>query len=1195
MSNLNEYIKTNSDFKSSVNLYLSLNKLEKVRGFIPTKSSVSILGEYLDSVITNKNQATLLLGPYGKGKSHLLLVLLAILSLDRKDKNNVKAIKDLITRVKKVDVSVSESIKDVWENKGQFLPVIINGAEDDLHKPFVIGINDALKREGLEDLIPETHYGHALDCIKRWHDDYPETYSELTRTLKDYDETISSLKKKLKTYNADALALFKSCYAKLTSGGDFNPLVNEDVLPIYKSISSQLVEDYGYSGIYIIFDEFSKFIEGQNKKTSGNNMKLLQDICELSCDSTHSQIFITMVAHKGIKEYGNYLSKDIINSFTGIEGRIKEVQFVTSTKNNYELIQNAIIKDDKVFSTPKVKKYLAGEIAEASFNVPAFKSTFNHNDYEKIVLKGCFPLTPISSYLLLNVSEKVAQNERTLFTFISNEEQGSMADYISKHTDKLSWFVNADVIYDYFKQLFKKSITNEYVHNEWLNAEYALEQAKTDLESVVLKTLALINIVNKPGELPSNERTLKLAAGAMVGISDAIAALEERGLIYKKASDNTFAFKTRATADVRNELNKRKSYRINTVSYSRLLESISEKKYILPRKYNYDYQMTRFFNVRFMDVEDFLNVNDPKVYFDEVKGPCSVSDGLVLYLFKLNDTNFRDNVMAKCSALKDPRIVVVYSDIACSVTEELRDYDALVNDLERDTVFFSKPENMVLKSELPLIKQEIQSLIVDFIDSAYGDFARNWIFYYTDDAYETTSKKLVDVVDEVVYRTYGDAIRINNELINKKRITTAPIKKARLNIISAIIKHDTELIESYSNGTSADSTIYRAVFTNSDFGGSSFAKKIEDFIESCGNKRRSLSILMNELTSTPYGVRAGVIPMYLAYNLSSRCEDVVLYFSDKEIPIDENSIVNMCENPEDYSLYISLEDAEKDAYLKGLSKLFVKNEESYNNETRISCVFLAMQRWFRGLPQVTKNIKTNNSIVDDSKLLKAFVKIKGLLQSLESNPYDTLFVGIPAAFDKADLSDVLKQFKRLVDVANAYYDLLRSQIVNETSSIFGAKGKQGLRNILREWYDEQSDSVKNGLYSNQINDFLKLISSNQYRDEYSLAEMLSRVVNGVYCDSWNDNSFDEYKNKLQELKVSIEELNKGDNGRQETLTFTSHTGKVITQKYDLIDEGTGVILKNIISDALDDYADLPVNDKVAILLQMVEKTLGQEN
>ena len=76
-----------------------------------------------------------------------------------------------------------------------------------------------------------------------------------------------------------------------------------DALPLYKSVSEKLVDEYGYSGIYIVFDEFSKFIEGQNNIAAGTNMHLLQSMCELATDSKNAQVFITMVAHKSIKEY----------------------------------------------------------------------------------------------------------------------------------------------------------------------------------------------------------------------------------------------------------------------------------------------------------------------------------------------------------------------------------------------------------------------------------------------------------------------------------------------------------------------------------------------------------------------------------------------------------------------------------------------------------------------------------------------------------------------------------------------------------------------------------------------------------------------------------------------------------------------------------------------------------------------------
>lgn len=103
------------------------------------------------------------------------------------------------------------------------------------------------------------------------------------------------------------MEIFKSIYPKVTAGSDFNPLAVSDVLPLYKSVSERIVEDFGYSGIYIVFDEFSKFIESQDGTSSGSNMRLLQDICELATDSHNAKVFFTMVAHKSIKEYGKYL------------------------------------------------------------------------------------------------------------------------------------------------------------------------------------------------------------------------------------------------------------------------------------------------------------------------------------------------------------------------------------------------------------------------------------------------------------------------------------------------------------------------------------------------------------------------------------------------------------------------------------------------------------------------------------------------------------------------------------------------------------------------------------------------------------------------------------------------------------------------------------------------------------------------
>ena len=81
----NEFVEVNEGFQSSVNLEYDLNKIEKIEGYIPTEQSVKILGMLLRSYYYNSDpqaRAVVLIGPYGRGKSHLLLVLSALTSLD---------------------------------------------------------------------------------------------------------------------------------------------------------------------------------------------------------------------------------------------------------------------------------------------------------------------------------------------------------------------------------------------------------------------------------------------------------------------------------------------------------------------------------------------------------------------------------------------------------------------------------------------------------------------------------------------------------------------------------------------------------------------------------------------------------------------------------------------------------------------------------------------------------------------------------------------------------------------------------------------------------------------------------------------------------------------------------------------------------------------------------------------------------
>ena len=454
-----DLVKIDNRFEKSVNLLLDLNDYQKINLYIPTRSSVKILIRYLEEVISfSGNRASILIGPYGKGKSHLLLILLAILS-----GRESKEIRHLISRIAEIDKDAVAFIESVYKKK-RILPVIVNTNSGNLEQAFVRSLSQALKREDLDDVVPDSYYSEALKKIRQWEGVYPETYDALKKTLGDrsVDQLISALEQ----FDYDALAEFRRIYPLLTSGSEFNPFVDEEVISVYRSVNRTICEKHGYAGIYIIFDEFSKYVEGHTKEAFSADMKVLQDICELCNSSKDEQLHLTCVAHKAIRAYGDSLPKEVKNAFRGVEGRLTEIPFVVSSQNNYELIADAIQKKPAFAAFAGSKEFLS--MLDEAYQIPEFNALFNKADFDEIIGKGAFPLTPMSALLLLNLSEKVAQNERTIFTFLAAKDMHSLAYYVEQ-AHGVS-YAGAALIYDYFSQLFEEN-RNTDVHNEWLKAE----------------------------------------------------------------------------------------------------------------------------------------------------------------------------------------------------------------------------------------------------------------------------------------------------------------------------------------------------------------------------------------------------------------------------------------------------------------------------------------------------------------------------------------------------------------------------------------------------------------------------------------------------------------------------------------------------------------------------------------------------
>lgn len=110
---LKDIISIASGFQSSVNIEYDFNDESKISGFIPTSSALSVINSILENTDNGRiERAKILTGAYGRGKSHIVLVSLAVLYNKDSDK-----FKKLIKKIRKLDSESAQRIENYISSK----------------------------------------------------------------------------------------------------------------------------------------------------------------------------------------------------------------------------------------------------------------------------------------------------------------------------------------------------------------------------------------------------------------------------------------------------------------------------------------------------------------------------------------------------------------------------------------------------------------------------------------------------------------------------------------------------------------------------------------------------------------------------------------------------------------------------------------------------------------------------------------------------------------------------------------------------------------------------------------------------------------------------------------------------------------------------------------------------------------------
>jgi hypothetical protein len=483
-----DLIEINPIFQSSINVYFDLNNEKKIDEYIPTPEACAILHSYINSIISSaqsyrKMRASVLYGPYGKGKSFLLLVLLYLVSADARS----DTYQNLLKEIKDVDENCYSAILEMNSQEKRLLPIIINSDYDNLDQAILVGISESLSREGLELLIPTSTNDVAISVLDQWEKNSSLTKEIITACFPSSNISIPDLRRGLKSNDESSLKTFSALYTYISGGMPFNPLIKKDSSSSVKTVVNALKESY--CGVFIVFDEFSKFLESG---ASGLSQQLgtLQQLFESATRSSDgSQIHICCVNHRKLSSYNSNENLNKIPSFRTVEGRVKEIGFTRSLGENYWLIGKAIQKK-KGF-----EKYWEDYSVRHSERFLWFLDRgFVEEEQSKDLFKGCYPLNPLATYSLIQLSEMIAQNERTLFTFIADNDSNSLCSFLRNEINENTYGV--DALYDYFSPLLEKE-DDDKLHEIWFKSETILNKVSNRNERRIVKALAVSLLIKK--------------------------------------------------------------------------------------------------------------------------------------------------------------------------------------------------------------------------------------------------------------------------------------------------------------------------------------------------------------------------------------------------------------------------------------------------------------------------------------------------------------------------------------------------------------------------------------------------------------------------------------------------------------------------------------------------------------------------
>jgi len=955
--------------------------------------------------------------------------------------------------------------------------------------------------------------------------------------------------------------------------------------------------------VLLVIDELGKNLEFAAHHQGIQDLYLLQQIAELELEGDH-QVHLLGILHQSFAGYSDRLSTAEQSEWTKIHGRFTDIVLTESPSQMTRLIGQAINRSNAGPVLHSIHQQAEGWLE-------ALRDVLSEYEISAKVLADAYPLHPLTALVLPMLCVRYAQNDRSLFTFLTSDEPYAFTQFLNSATIQADQIPTLKLyqLYDYFVEAVT-GLASRLNLQRWVEVQGLIQDAKDQSQDVlkVLKTIGVLNLVTSTGKFRATPELVELALcdsptdeKGRKHWNKVIQHLKQKKLItYRKTQDELRIwqgsdFDVEAAIQVQIEQ-----------SYNPLVELLTAIYPLKPLVAQRHYTTTgnlRYFEQRYVDGRA-----------DLARLTCAnqSSDGLIAYWL---DTASQ-KMVPPLTADGKPLVMIAAANLELLRTRG-EEFQALkkiwkdVPELQSDGVAKREVRQRLVEAEQLL--NETVALAFDWSPKQNAC----WIDGKSADI--GSSRSFQAALSDLCDRTYHQGLVLDNELINRRELTSQGAK-ARRELIEAMLEHPSQDrlgLEGYGPEVAIYGSVLEATGIHrqedevrgfyppaQDSGVATIWQAIEEFCQSAREGQRSLKFLYEQLEQPPYGVKSGAIPILLAAFLLYHVDDVGIYKDGTFIPVlGPEHFELLVKAPSRFSVkYFEMVGLRSQVFRELETVLKSPNAKTVTGVRNASLLAIAkpLFGFVRQLPEFTRATR---------RLSPETLKVLQALQTAQE-PDELLFISLPEACGFSPMTageeeneQAAKAFrKKLVQCIHEIqtaYDNLLSDCQKHLYEAFGIHSKEAK---LREDLRVRASYLVGQCIDPVLKHFVAKAVDEDSSDKGWL-EALIRIVADKHPKDWIDEDLSRFEialsdlvrrfQNLEALRTEIRRQGKGFDALR--ITVTEPNGQEVHEVV-WIDEEHEELFERLVEEVLDTAAlrDNPRLQK-GFLAKLNEKLLSRKN